>query len=143
MSKSELIAYLKRLNPSKQGNYFYYFHKRGNYPTLTAHIDTVFDEDRDKPEIIERGSILTSPDGLGADDRAGVFILLYLMQQGYPANYLFTDCEETGGHGAREVTVTLDLSPTPYFIAVDRKGYREAAHYKTLTKEMKRALIDL
>lgn len=106
---------------------------------LVAHIDTVFGAEGPSKEVIAKDGnegILTSPQGLGADDRAGVYGVLELFRT-LPAELqpyvLLTDLEETGGHGAREaVRIFGDVLRSPditYFIEIDRKGREDAVYY--------------
>ena len=67
---------------------------------LLAHMDTVFNS---PPELIiydEDKNIITSPQGLGGDDRCGIFSIVSLLKAGYRPFLLFTEDEEIGGVGA-------------------------------------------
>ena len=43
---------------------------------------------------------MMSPQGIGGDDRAGVYMILRLIQDLH-CHVLFCEAEETGGHGAK------------------------------------------
>ena len=103
--------------------------KFGPGPTvlLNAHLDTyeTIMEDR---EIIKRGEIWSSSEGiLGADDRAGVNVVLAVAQSVEKSQfrgtvkYIFTVQEEIGLCGAREVTPSFLWNVDMAFV-IDRRG---------------------
>lgn len=103
---------------------------------LVAHIDTVHPEDWKTKHLIHDNGIIRSPQGLGADDRAGVWSameLFYSMPAGLQPYVLLTDQEEMGGIGAREAanlfSDRLRSTDITYFIELDRKGSEDAVFY--------------
>lgn len=70
--------------------------------------------------------------GFGADDKAGVYGLLYLLTN-YPnmrVNYLFTNFEEIGSIGAMKfVNDFVDTINPTCFISLDRRGNKEVVYY--------------
>ncbi|MBT2696185.1 M20/M25/M40 family metallo-hydrolase [Bacillus sp. ISL-40] len=101
----------------------------GHGPTilLNAHMDTV---DRIEPDrtIVKNGEIWSSDHGiLGADDRAGVAVLLEMAQRlqssGFNGRvkFIFTVEEEIGLIGARSIDETF-LWDVDAAIVVDRRG---------------------
>ena len=101
---------------------------------LVAHIDTVFDywnESKNKHILYNsKKKIYTSPQGLGADDRAGVYACLKIREI-TGAMVLLTDYEENGAFGAEEACVLYKdiFKNVNFFIEIDRKGNREAVYY--------------
>ena len=104
---------------------------------LVAHIDTVWDNGKVPVKRIlhdkEQG-LIWSPDGLGADDRAGVYAAIAIFKsvpEPYKPCILFTDYEEVGGLGAEEAANRFykELSPCAYFIELDRRGSDDAVFY--------------
>lgn len=97
----ETIAHLlpKGCQKDAEGNYFITI---GNSETLfTCHLDTV--STRAKVNHIVIGSVIKT-DGktiLGGDNKAGVCILMYLIEQGVPGTYYFFVGEECGTIGSR------------------------------------------
>ena len=88
-------------------------YRSGHGPTilLNTHLDTVREFESDR-EIIKNGNIWSSSNGiLGADDRAGVAVVLHLAQHlnltstpfSGKVKYIFTVEEESGLVGARQV----------------------------------------
>jgi len=100
---------------------------------LVAHIDTIFVS----PSNLEISNhILKSAknEGLGADDRAGVWALLKLyntMSKADRPMLLFTDGEERGGIGAYEACTVLkeELKNVIFFVELDRQDQKDAVFY--------------
>ena len=78
----------------------------GNIPVaLVSHLDTVHRKsNRDCMFVDERKGVAWSPNGLGADDRAGVFAIIQLVKAGFRPHIIFTHGEESGGTGACALT---------------------------------------
>ena len=110
-----------------------YVYAIGDIPiTLVAHVDTAFKE---RPEDIfydRVKNVLWSPQGLGADDRAGVFAIINIVKSGLRPHIIFTTDEEMGGLGARVLTY---IEPKPfaemkYIIQLDRRGKDDCVFYE-------------
>lgn len=137
MSKEKLIKHLEK-TATIQGDDCWLFvpKETAGKVCIVAHIDTVFDNDRRTPLIIydkEKG-LVSSPDGLGSDDRAGVYAALKLfnsMPEPYTPFLLLTDLEEIGGYGAQEACDIFkeELKDITMFIELDRKGTDDAVFY--------------
>ena len=115
-----------------------YIAAQGTIPiVLIAHLDTVFiDEHRKDMTIVydKEQQILWSPQGLGTDDRAGVFMILTLLKEtDLRPHILFTTNEETEATGALAVAdITMKnklFGNVSYIIELDRQGYLEAVYY--------------
>lgn len=118
-----------------------------NKVCLVAHIDTVWDVPswNSKEHFVPKGKknifydskqrVLWSPDGLGGDDRAGVFNCLnsfYTVPEPYTPIVLLTDKEETRGDGAYDALDEFgDIleKNTTMFVELDRRGKGEAVFY--------------
>ena len=110
-----------------------YVYAIGDIPiTLVAHVDTVFKE-RPEDVFYDRvENVLWSPQGLGADDRAGVFAIINIVKSGLRPHIIFTTGEEMGGLGARVLTY---IEPKPfaemkYIIQLDRRGKDDCIFYE-------------
>ena len=118
---------------------------KGTFPVLlVAHLDTVHNE---LPNIITfdpQTQALSSSNGIGGDDRCGVYMILEIIKK-YNCSVLFCEDEEIGGKGAEKFTKTKlskNLSFN-YIIEFDRKGSNDAVFYdcdnpdftKFITKE--------
>ena len=110
---------------------------RGAFPVLlVAHLDTVH---RSLPTAIyfdRKSGALSAAEGIGGDDRAGVYIILELIKR-FPCSVLFCEDEEVGGVGADAFARSpLAASVKPDFIVeFDRKGARDAVFYDCDTPE--------
>jgi hypothetical protein len=90
---------------------------------FVAHVDTVHrDEGANKMRKTD-GKWYADGAPLGADDGAGVAILMHLLCGGVPAYYVFTQGEECGGIGAKHLSKDEALlSQFDRAIAFDRRG---------------------
>lgn len=79
----------------------------------------------------EQEEVMWSPQGLGADDRAGVFSILEIIERGYRPTVILTTDEEVGGIGAAAVAADFDKAPTDlnFLIELDRQGSNDAVYY--------------
>lgn len=94
-----------------------------NRTLFVAHVDTVHHDEG--PNKIRKTDTHWHADGapLGADDGAGVAMLMHLLTEGVAGYYLFTQGEECGGIGAKFAARQRDfLSDFDRAIAFDRRG---------------------
>lgn len=101
----------------------------GSSKTLfVAHLDTA---DRGQPKVVnahinqDYWAVTDQTSVLGADDKAGVAILIYLISQNVPGDYLMVIGEEVGCVGSRKFAA--ELAPDKYDRAIefDRFGMSE------------------
>ncbi len=101
----------------------------GEIPVLlVAHLDTVH---INPVEIIcysKDGRYVMSPEGIGGDDRAGVWMILQILQR-VNCHVLFCEDEESGGIGARAFTRSGLKVKVNYIVELDRKGHNDAVFY--------------
>jgi len=95
-----------------------------NRTLFVAHVDTVH---RDQgPNKIAKDATHWRADGapLGADDGAGVAMLMHLLHNGVDAYYVFTQGEECGGIGAKWLADNMSNLLTEFdrAVAFDRRG---------------------
>jgi hypothetical protein len=96
-----------------------------NQTTLfVAHVDTVHKTTGKNRIRKTRSHWYADGDVLGADDGAGVAMLMHLIHAGIPAYYIFTQGEEKGGIGAKHLTDDHAelLAQFDRAIAFDRRG---------------------
>lgn len=109
----------------------------GDIPiALVAHMDTVFYNQPDEVFYDQRKGVLWSPDGLGADDRAGIFAILQIIQSGLRPSIILTTDEERGGLGAQKLA--KKECPIPflrYMIQLDRHGANDCVFYDCFNEE--------
>ena len=105
--ETEVLEFLPDLELDKFGNYYKVI--AGDDTTMfTSHLDTA-----DRTQLptkllskIEDGDEYIYTDGtsiLGADDKAGVAVMLYMMENKIPGIYYFFIGEERGGIGSRDL----------------------------------------
>ena len=66
-------------------------------------MDTVFYNQPSEIYYDQRKAIMWSPDGLGADDRAGIFAIIQIIADGYRPSIILTTDEERGGLARRHL----------------------------------------
>lgn len=120
-----------------------YIFCHGNGPVgLSAHIDTVF---KQSPlTITESNGTLTSPQGIGGDDRCGIYgvldILTYMKKDGrLPYIFLSTD-EEVGGSTTKKMAEECKnmVDKLQFIIALDRAGSVDSVYYECDNKDFKK-----
>ena len=103
---------------------------------LVAHMDTVFKVPATDLYYDRRKGVMWSPQGLGADDRAGVFAIIKILQSGLRPSIILTTDEEVGGVGA--AALALSGNPIPnlkYMIELDRRGTNDCVFYDCYVPE--------
>ena len=108
---------------------------KGDAPImLVAHLDTVHKESvRDICTSFD-GNILMSPQGIGGDDRCGVYALVKIYDLSQVKPYLLFTCdEEKGGIGAKAFLQYLEQLPElkdlKLLVEIDRRGSHDAVYY--------------
>ena len=104
---------------------------------LIAHLDTVHKACVKQICKTQNGTILMSPQGIGGDDRCGVFALVKVYHTAKKKPWLLFTCdEETGGIGAntfcihhKEGKLPKGLDKLKLLVEIDRKGERDAVYY--------------
>ena len=104
---------------------------------LVAHLDTVF---QDPPKTIyynKKNNVLRGKKGLGADDRAGVFAILKVIEVGYRPTVIFTTDEEIGCLGASALVRDFEIPFTAlnFIIELDRRGTNDCVFYECDNKD--------
>ena len=137
--EEEVLKYLPSfLKKDKYGNYYHLIGKSDT--AFTSHLDTA---SRTKSEVNLRefekdGQTFIKTDGtsiLGADDKAGVTVLLYMIHNNVPGVYWFFIGEERGGIGSRDVAKDLNsysfMKDVKKVVSFDRRNY-----YSVITSQM-------
>ena len=105
----------------------------GDIPiALVAHLDTVFKQPPQRIFYDKTYNVLWSPEGLGADDRAGIFSIVQIIKSGFRPTVILTTDEEKGCKGAEAVVKCLPDPPTSlkYIIELDRQGANDCVFYE-------------
>ena len=101
---------------------------------LVAHLDTVHSVEPFQFFYDEKEMVMWSPQGLGADDRAGVILILSILTEGYRPHLIFTTGEEHGGIGANKLLENYSEAPfdIDFMIELDRCGSEDAVFYNCM-----------
>ena len=138
-SQKQLLEFTKKLLAKKGYKTIVttpdYVFAVGDIPVaVTAHLDTVHLETANKKEIFcdsEQG-VIWCPTGLGADDRAGVYAIIRLLNKGYRPSVLFLTDEEIGSVGAGKLINDFPKCPIKdlkYIIELDRRNAIDCVFY--------------
>lgn len=110
-----------------------YVFAKGTFPVLlVAHLDTVHKQLPTSIVYDTEKDTLSSPNGIGGDDRCGVYMIFEVIKN-YKCSVLFCEDEEIGMVGAEKFTET-ELAKSligqfNYIIEFDRKGNKDAVFY--------------
>lgn len=130
--EEEVLEFLpNNLEKDKFGNYYKIIGEAQPKTMFTSHLDTA-----DRKQAIttlysyenEDGDEIICTDGttiLGADDKSGVTVMLYMMEHNVPGLYYFFIGEERGGIGSRALNDEFDkfdyLAKVEHCISFDRR----------------------
>lgn len=103
---------------------------------LVAHMDTVHTKPPTNIFHDQKQNVLWSPDGLGADDRAGVFAVLELAKK-FPVAVLLTTGEESGGKGVGKFIADYpsNIFGIKMAIELDRRDFNDCVFYSCDNEE--------
>ena len=108
-----------------------FLYKKGTVPImLVAHMDTVH---KTPPKtIIDKDGKISSPEGIGGDDRCGIYMITEILKK-HDCYVVFTENEEVGGIGAKKFAksdICKNLKgKINYIIELDRRGSEDAVFY--------------
>lgn len=140
-TQEEMKTYVK----SRLGNYGKviegdgYVYYKGTFPVLLcAHMDTVH---KQLPRtLVYANGTLSSPQGIGADDRCGIYMIFKILKK-YNCSVVFLEDEEIGCVGAKKFATSSickgikEEGNLKYIIEFDRKGNNHAVTYDCDNKE--------
>ncbi len=128
----------KDLKEDQFGNFYY---QVGNSKTIfTSHLDTACQAQVDVSHVFDDdcGNEIVKTDGtsiLGADDKAGVTILLWMMKHNIPGTYYFFYGEEVGCLGSTAASNLIDeFSPYHRMVSFDRRGTNSVITHQSSTR---------
>lgn len=141
MKQATVKKYVKKqlkslgYNPVVEDGYVY---AKGTYPVLLcSHMDTVHEQ---VCQFIKytgnNGVIMTSPQGIGGDDRCGIFLILNILKE-INCSVVFLEDEEIGCVGARKFAEAYkgnDLGNN-YIVEFDRRGRNDCVFYSLDNQE--------
>jgi hypothetical protein len=139
--EEEVLKFLPNLEKDQFGNYYKIIGK--SETMFTSHLDTA---DRQQKDVTVYSTILANGDEmfvtdntsiLGADDKSGVSVMLYMMSHNIPGVYYFFIGEERGGIGSHQVAGVFDtvehLKGMKRCVSFDRRNY-----YSIITHQLGR-----
>lgn len=134
-----LLKFLKCNNYKNIVDNGLYIFAEGELPIcLLAHMDTVFAKPPVDIYFDQEQHMMWSPQGLGADDRAGIYAIIRLAKMGFRPSIIFTDLEEQGGIGANWLAKNYPECPfkdCKALIQIDRRGSIDSVYYECANKE--------
>lgn len=115
---------------------------KGDIPVaLVAHADTVFKTPPKQFFYDKYVNVMWSPDGMGADDRAGIFAIFNIIKNTkLRPHIIITTGEESGCIGAGKMIATYPQFPAPlkFLIQLDRRGFLDSVYYDCANDEFER-----
>lgn len=145
MTQTEVKEYARKFlisekySPVVEDGFVY---AKGDVPVLlVAHMDTVHKQLC--TDIVDQNGRISSPQGIGGDDRCGIFMIMNIISELH-CSVLFCEDEEVGGVGARKFTKSsvIDDVNVNYIIEFDRKGNNDAVFYDCDNKEFEDFVCD-
>ena len=107
-----------------------YLYAEGTIPVLlVAHMDTVHRQPVEQVCYSADGAVAMSPQGIGGDDRCGVWIILQILRTAN-CHVLFCEDEEVGCVGAKKFTRGSLQPQVNYIVELDRRGSNDAVFYR-------------
>ena len=110
---------------------------QGTFPVLlVSHLDTVHKECVKEIVYSDNGNVISSPQGIGGDDRNGVYSVLEIIKK-FNCSVLFCEQEEIGGIGADKFAKSALASELEfnYIIEFDRANANDAVFYQCANDE--------
>lgn len=115
----------------------------GDIPAcICAHLDTVH---KRTPKIfVDDGNIVSSPQGVGGDDRCGVYsclsVLSHFEAEGKKPYMFFSTDEEVGGASTKKAAKDVKhlIAEIGFLIELDRNGKQDSVYYKCDNKKFKK-----
>lgn len=135
LKQPQLIKVMKQFLKKYYDNVIsssYYLIAVGDAPVgLVAHLDTVFNSPPKDIYYDKEKNIMLSPEGLGADDRAGVYAIINIVKSGLRPTVMLTTDEEYGCIGAERLVKKIAEPPMAlkYLIELDRRGEKDCVFY--------------
>lgn len=139
----ELKKYYKNII-SKDG----FLYVKGNEKiALTAHMDTtktvnckLREPVKDfYEEKIDGKHVISSPQGIGGDDRCGIYVILKILETtDYRPTIIFNEDEEIGCIGSKKFKNSKfikDLEDLYFIVQIDRRGRNDAVFYQDTNED--------
>lgn len=139
--KEWLAITLKEYGYTKQINKDGYLYLPGEIPVmLIAHMDTVHTNNVKTVCWSKDYDTVMSPEGIGGDDRSGVYMILRIVKD-LKCHILFCEDEEKGCIGATKFTKSGLKPLVNYLVEFDRVGQNDAVFYNCDNKEFTKMVL--
>lgn len=142
--KNSLTAVLRSYGyaPIKRNGFVFAQGRKSSPVLLIAHLDTVHKEPVKHICYSKDENIMMSPQGIGGDDRCGVWMVLQIIKK-YKCSVLFCEDEELGCVGA-EKFIKSKIVPQNinYIMEFDRRGSNDAVFYDCDNEEFTAFITD-
>lgn len=107
-----------------------FLYAQGELPVLlVAHLDTVHKTPVRSVCYSTDSRLMMSPEGIGGDDRCGVYMILEIIKAAR-CHVLFCEDEEIGCQGARAFANSKIQPEVNYIVEMDRRGANDAVFYQ-------------
>lgn len=117
----------------------------GDIPiALCAHMDTVFEHPPTEIFWDRTKQVVLGNYGLGADDRAGIYAIVKILEAGYRPTIILTADEELGNLGAQVMVQLIQKPPIElkYIIQLDRRDFNDCVFYDCWNEEFMNYIIN-
>lgn len=107
----------------------------GDIPVaLVAHADTVFKTPPRMDQFFydQEQNVIWNPDGMGADDRAGIFAIMTILREtSLRPHIIISTGEESGCIGSGKLAAQYHMFPGElnFMIQLDRRGFTDSVYY--------------
>lgn len=147
LKQSGVLSMMRQFLLRKYGSENVIFHPtyliaKGNIPVaLIAHADTVFTTPPTEFFYDKQKNVMWSPNGMGADDRAGIFAITKIVSSGLRPHVIITTDEESGCIGASKMVCVHKDHPfdsLKFMIQLDRRGMKDSVYYDCANEEFEK-----
>jgi len=125
-----------------------FIYAKGEIPfCVTAHMDTVHTETVKVVYEYEKDGdyLISSPQGIGGDDRCGIYMIMNILRNGNKPYVVFCEDEEIGCVGSRKFVKTdyiNELKNCKYIIELDRANANDCVFYDCANREFEEFIED-
>ena len=125
-----------------------FIYAKGEIPfCVTAHMDTVHTETVKVVYEYEKDGdyYISSPQGIGGDDRCGIYMIMNILRNGNKPYVVFCEDEEVGCVGSKKFVKTdyiNELKDCKYIIELDRANANDCVFYECANREFEEFIED-
>lgn len=148
----KLKVYYKEEDVISEDGYIYVRGTNSNV-LLTAHMDTVHKENcKDIYTLYDKKNkrhILSSPQGIGGDDRCGIYAIMQILDTtDFRPYIIFCEDEEVGGIGSQKFGFNKELvnevsRNVSFMVEIDRANANDAVFYEEENRKFMNYVMDI